>query len=32
VDLLRGSITEDDLPQLDVLPIDALQREFDSLP
>lgn len=32
VDLLWGSITKDDLPQLDVLPIEALQREFDPLP
>jgi Zn-dependent peptidase ImmA (M78 family)/DNA-binding XRE family transcriptional regulator len=32
VDLLWGSITKDDLPQLDVIPVEALQREFDPLP
>jgi Zn-dependent peptidase ImmA (M78 family)/DNA-binding XRE family transcriptional regulator len=31
VDLLWGSVTRDDLPQLDVVPIDALQRELDAL-
>jgi Zn-dependent peptidase ImmA (M78 family)/DNA-binding XRE family transcriptional regulator len=32
VDLLWGSISQDDLPQLDVVPVEALRREFDPLP
>jgi Zn-dependent peptidase ImmA (M78 family)/transcriptional regulator with XRE-family HTH domain len=32
VDLLWGSVSKGDLPQLDVVPIGALQREFDPLP
>src|SRR6266516_4647805 len=32
VDLLWDSITNQDLPELDALPIEAYQREFDPLP
>src|SRR6266516_4746677 len=32
VDLLWDSITNQDLPELDALPIEASQREFDPLP
>ncbi len=32
VDLLWGSVTKDELPQLDVVPVEALRREFDPLP
>jgi Zn-dependent peptidase ImmA (M78 family)/DNA-binding XRE family transcriptional regulator len=32
VDLLWGSVTRDELPQRDVVPVEALQREFDPLP
>jgi len=32
VDLLWDSITSQDLPELDALPIEAYQREFDPLP
>ncbi len=32
IDLLWGSITKEDLPELAALPIEAYQREFDPLP
>jgi hypothetical protein len=32
IDLLWGSVAEDDLPEPNVPPIEAYQREFDPLP